>query len=751
LGVEKLPKYCSFFSNKNINSTIFKIKTILPTMLTIKTKKIFLPLLTLLSLNTLLSQTNPVITSWLLNTTNIYGRHYVSGNSTPIQDSVLANVQKVQYSASSVYISTQGIPSYITGPFIGNPSIAEAQNAIFKLPLSPQKNTGTLANTTGGNIGIFINGVALFDFRDAVSWQFSSSSLKGGPAGGTGDGVWNRDAVIAERNSFDCAKAHPANGNYHHHQNPSAFNFDFKVLSNICNLYASDGLYKIDSTVHSPLIGYAYDGFPIYGAYAYKNVDGTGGIVRMKSSYNLRNITIRTTYSDGTTVTGGPDISTTYPLGYFREDYQYNTTSAATPDYLDEHNGRFCKTPEYPNGIFCYFATVDANRNSAYPYAVGPTFYGTRVASKVATITETVTNYTPAAALSVSISSNTTSICSGTSLTFTAKATNGGTSPSFQWKKNGINVGTNSTTYTDNALANGDVITCVITSTTSATSNNITLTVNPSLTPSVSIATSATTICSGTNTSFTATSTNGGTIPSYQWKKNGTSVGMNSNTYSDIALVNGDMITCVLTSNATCATTTTANSNSLSMTVNANVTPTISINTPTTSINKGAKVTFTATATNGGTAPTYQWKKNGITVGTNSNTYLDSTMVNNDVISCVVTSNALCKTTSTAMSNTITMVVKPTTGIHQNGDDAFKVSIFPVPATDAVIIQMNDVVKNDFKIALYDISGKLIEKTFLYQGSTLSYFDTQRLYNGEYFVHISNGVNTVIKKVIIVK
>jgi len=200
---------------------------------------------------------------------------------------------------------------------------------------------------------------------------------------------------VAERVGFDCAKAHPAMGNYHHHQNPSAFSLDLNVLSTVCNLYAADGLYAIDSTKHSPLIGFAYDGFPIYGAYGYKNTDGTGGIVRMNSSYSLRNITTRTTLWTGATVTAGPNVSTTYPLGYFKEDYQYNATSSATPDYLDEHNGRFCKTPEYPNGIYCYFATVDTKWNSTYPYVVGPTFYGVKSAAKVTSITETVSSYTP--------------------------------------------------------------------------------------------------------------------------------------------------------------------------------------------------------------------------------------------------------------------------------------------------------------------------------------------------------------------
>jgi hypothetical protein len=344
------------------------------------------------------AQTNPAILSWLQNT-SVTGRHYVSGNSTPIVDAVLANVQTVQYSSNWVYVSTKGIPTYVTGPFLdGNPSVASNQNAIFKFPLTPIQNTGTPTNTNGGNIGVFINGVALFDYRDGVSWKNSTNALAGGPIpGGPGDGVWNRDAVVAERGGFDCSKGHPAMGNYHHHQNPSAFKLDINVISTICNLYDADGLYAIDSTQHSPFIGFAYDGFPIYGAYAYKYSNGTGGIVRMKSSYVKRNITTRTSYANGATVTAGPAVSSTYPLGYFREDYEYIPTTTSTTDYLDEHNGRFCVTPEYPAGIYCYFATVDSAWNSAYPYAVGPTFYGTKVASKVTSISEPVATYLPTA------------------------------------------------------------------------------------------------------------------------------------------------------------------------------------------------------------------------------------------------------------------------------------------------------------------------------------------------------------------
>lgn len=353
-----------------------------------------IPALLLTGLAPLSAQLSPAITSWLQNTTQT-GSYYVQGNSTPVNNNILVNCQTVQYSSASVYVSTKGVPSYPTGPFLdGNPSQATNQNAIFKFPLSPQVQNGTKTATTGGNIGVFINGAALFDYRDGVSWKNSTQSLCGGPIQPPcmGDGVWNRDAVLAERSGFDCSKGHPAMGNYHHHQNPSAFDLDLNVLSSICNLYDGDGLYTISNVQHSPLIGYAYDGFPIYGAYAYKNTNGTGGITRMKSSYQLRNITVRTHYADGTDVTDGPAVSTTYPLGYFREDYEY-VAHPSDPDYLDIHNGRFCVTPEYPNGTYAYFCTVDANHNSAYPYAVGPTFYGVYANRKVTSITEPTTTY----------------------------------------------------------------------------------------------------------------------------------------------------------------------------------------------------------------------------------------------------------------------------------------------------------------------------------------------------------------------
>jgi hypothetical protein len=125
-------------------------------------------------------------------------------------------------------------------------------------------------------------------------------------------------------------------------------------------------------------------------------------------------------------------------------------------------------------------------------------------------------------------------VCAGTSVTFTAATTNGGGTPTYQWIKNGANVGTNTNSYTYTP-ANGDSVRCVLTSSISCvspgvlSSNTINMVVNPIQVPTNSIASNAgTTICTGTSVTFTATPTNGGTNPTYQWYVNGSPVGTGS-------------------------------------------------------------------------------------------------------------------------------------------------------------------------------------------------------------------------------
>ncbi len=267
---------------------------------------------------------------------------------------------------------------------------------------------------------------------------------------------------------------------------------------------------------------------------------------------------------------------------------------------------------------------------------------------------------------SVSITTPNSTVCSGASATFTATPTNGGTTPTYQWAKNSVNIsGAISATYTSSALANNDTIRVRMTSnascpsTATVTSNAIVLTVNPSVTPTISITSNPSgAICGGTNVVFITAITNGGNNPVCTWKKNGLTVGGNANTYSSSSLANGDVIYCSLQSNVSCPTVNPLSSNSITMSVTAPLTTAVSVSANTgTSICTGQNVLFTASPTNGGVTPTYQWKLNSNDVATGS-TYSNSSLNNNDVISCILTTSlSSCITQTTAISNLLTMNV----------------------------------------------------------------------------------------------
>lgn len=295
------------------------------------------------------AQLTPEVTSWIINA----GETGYNG--------IESNVQSVQYSAANVYISATCIPGYDIGPWAGNPNTPANQNFVYKLTRTPVQNTGTLTQTALGHIGVWTNGVSVFNAKDGMSYNNA--------------GVWNRNALYYEGSSFDDCLGHPApNGEYHHHVNPTCLYDD------------------TDSLNHSPIIGFAFDGYPIYGAYAYTNTDGTGAIKRMRSSYVL---------SSATTRTNGPAVNSTYPAGCYIEDYIF-TQGAGD---LDVHNGRFCITPDYPNGTYCYFVTLDNTLYPEYPFVIGPTYYGTVPSGNTGpngghnTISESVTTYTGSASV----------------------------------------------------------------------------------------------------------------------------------------------------------------------------------------------------------------------------------------------------------------------------------------------------------------------------------------------------------------
>ncbi len=199
-------------------------------------------------------------------------------------------------------------------------------------------------------------------------------------------------------------------------------------------------------------------------------------------------------------------------------------------------------------------------------------------------------------------------VCAGTNVTFTATPVNGGSTPSYQWKKNTIDVGTNSATYEDSSLAEGDVITVILTSNETcasgspATSNAITMAVSPaSVGGTVS---GSATVCPGTNSTTLTLSGNAGLVTKWQYSidegENWTDISNTNTTYTATDLTETTQFRALVVSGV-CAE---ANSSVATVTV-SNIVITDDV---TSSICQWVMPQFTASAT-GGTAPyTYLWE-----------------------------------------------------------------------------------------------------------------------------------------------
>ncbi|MFZ4785285.1 MAG: beta strand repeat-containing protein, partial [Flavobacteriales bacterium] len=358
----------------------------------------------------------------------------------------------------------------------------------------------------------------------------------------------------------------------------------------------------------------------------------------------------------GTTICSGSSVTfTASPLnGGATPSYQWYLNSLANPVGSNSPT---------------YTTTTLANGNSVF--VVMTSSLGC-VTSASATSNSLVFTVNPVVVPSVTINTNPVgAICAGTPVTFTAVPNNGGFAPgpTYQWNLNSNPVvGQTGNTYTSTTFQNGDVISVTMVSgascpsVASVTSPNVTMTVNPVLVPSISISANPTgTICAGASVTFTATPVNPGAGPTYNWLVNGNPAAgaTNSTSYTTTTLNDNDVVSLQMISNALCASPTTVNSNNIVMDVSPLITPTVSIAAlPAGAICQGTSVTFTASPTNGGTAPTYQWFLNGGPAGVGS-TYTSTSFNNGDNIYVVMTSNASCLTQLTGTSTTTTMTVNP--------------------------------------------------------------------------------------------
>jgi hypothetical protein len=214
------------------------------------------------------------------------------------------------------YISANGIPDHPTGKFPnrGNPNVISPQNYHFRVPMTP---TPSNRSYRGQLFGVAVNGV-VFDPGTAELWN--------------GDFRWHYEALTGLMGSrgklgADENFAHvQPNGAYHYHGLPMGL------------------LKKLDYTKKMALVGFAADGYPIYGPYGYSEARNSASPLKMlKSSYRIK---------DGQRPGGSEGPGGTCD-GSFASDYEYVKGQGD----LDEFNGRTGVTPQYPNGTYYYVLT----------------------------------------------------------------------------------------------------------------------------------------------------------------------------------------------------------------------------------------------------------------------------------------------------------------------------------------------------------------------------------------------------------
>ena len=236
----------------------------------------------------------------------------------------------VRWSCSSTQRSVvaNGLPDHAVGTFPNsdNPNTIAAQSITLSASLTP---TQTTVNTTfgpgAGKPGIALNGI-VFDPGTAGTCDDSGTRCQGG--GGPGGGTWTMEALGQSSFRFgtDSNNAHVQPGGvYHYHGVPEGL------------------VTKLNKGTAMSLIGWAADGFPIYARYGYTTAtDANSAIKVIASSFRLKTL---------------PDANrpatSMYPMGAFTQDYEY----VAGLGDLDECNGRTGVTPEFPSGIYHYYAT----------------------------------------------------------------------------------------------------------------------------------------------------------------------------------------------------------------------------------------------------------------------------------------------------------------------------------------------------------------------------------------------------------
>lgn len=230
---------------------------------------------------------------------------HIKGSSNQRITVVLSNGERVIHSKS--------MPAHPIDPDFSYPGgTPTAQNLTFRVSTRPRLASMITELVTGYTLGVHLDSVTL----ETASAAYYDNVFRG---------AWN---YVPDQLDRYGAHTHPMgtsanDGDYHYHQVNSR--------------------WSSNPTEHSPIVGWAADGFPVYLRYGYANPKSPGAVKNLASSFRIKS---------GSRPTGSGNPGGTYD-GTYVADYEFVPTHGD----LDKCNGRLCVTPEFPQGIYAYFLT----------------------------------------------------------------------------------------------------------------------------------------------------------------------------------------------------------------------------------------------------------------------------------------------------------------------------------------------------------------------------------------------------------
>ncbi len=349
-----------------------------------------------------------------------------------------------------------------------------------------------------------------------------------------------------------------------------------------------------------------------------------------------------------------------------------------------------------------------------------------------------------------------TTICVGTTATFTPIPVNGGLTPSYIWYVNGVSVSSGSTySYIPTS---GDIVSVQLTSSSSCVSpataiGAVVMTTTTGLMPSVTISASpGDSVCPGTPVTLTPSPVNGGTIPVYSWAKNGIYEGTGS-TYTFLA-IDGDNVICWMYSSLTCTLLDSVHStNSINMTVPPIAIPSVSIIAiPGTHIPAGTTETLIADVVFTGISLSYQWEINGIPVpGATNDTFISNTFNNLDSVSCKVTGLSVCG--SATREAGVIIVDSVLTGVHDINHGVADLALIPNPNNGSFTLKGSMATAEDVDVKITDMLGQVVyEKRISGQKKINEQIQlSNMLANGMYLLNVKSDTENMVFHFVIEK